>query len=92
MRLAEQEIVNAVCLHMAERKRLKPNDVDVELMWDEDLGFSAEIFAEGRSQILTQGNLLEAIAQYLINQYQMQVFWDQIRLSLEEEIIADIAV
>lgn len=92
MRLAEQEIVNAICLNMAERKRLKPNDVDVELMWDEDLGFSAEVFAEGRSQILTQGNLFEAIVQYLFNQYQMRVFWDQIQLSLDEEIIAEIAV
>ncbi|KRF34528.1 DUF2653 family protein [Paenibacillus sp. Soil787] len=92
MRLTEQEIVNAICLYMAERKRLKPNDVDVELMWDEDLGFSAEIFAEGRSQILTQGNLLEAIVQFLFNQYQMRVFWDQIRLSLDEEIIAEIEV
>ncbi|MBD0381437.1 DUF2653 family protein [Paenibacillus sedimenti] len=92
MRLGEQEIVNAVCLNMAERKGLKPTDVDVELMWDEDLGFSAEIFAGGRSQILTHANLREAIVQYLFNSYQMRVFSDQIRFNLEEEIVADIAV
>lgn len=92
MRLAEQDIVNAICLSMAERKQLKPNDIDVELMWDEDLGFSAEIFVGGRSQILTQGNLFEAIAQYMHTQFQMQVFWDQIHLSLDEEIVAEIAV
>ncbi|TXK76703.1 DUF2653 family protein [Paenibacillus sp. N3.4] len=92
MRLTEQEIVNAICLNMAERKGLKPDEVDVELMWDEDLGFSAEVFAGGRSQILTQGNLFETIVQYLFSQYQMRVFWDQIQLTLDEEIIADIAV
>ncbi|MEW9701676.1 DUF2653 family protein [Paenibacillus sp. SI8] len=92
MRLSEQEIINAICLHMAERKRLQPTDVDVEMMWDEDLGFSAEIFAEGRSQILTQANLLEAIVQYVYNQYETRVFWDQIQLALDEEIVADIAV
>jgi hypothetical protein len=92
MRLSEQEIINAVCLNMAERKRLKPTDIEVEMMWDEDLGFSAEISAEGRSQILIQANLLEAIEQYLLNQYQMRVFRDQIQLVLEDEIVADVAV
>ncbi|UKS26662.1 YxcD family protein [Paenibacillus sp. HWE-109] len=92
MRLTEQDIVNAVCLNMAERKGLKPTEVDVELMWDEDLGFSAEVFAGGRSQILTEGNLFEAIGQYLFNHHQMRVFRDQIQFILEEEIIAEIAV
>jgi hypothetical protein len=92
MRLSEQEIINAICLNMAERKRLKPTDIEVEMMWDEDLGFSAEISAEGRSQMLIQANLLEAIEQYLLNQYQMRVFRDQIQLVLEDEIVADVAV
>jgi hypothetical protein len=92
MRLSEQEVINAVCLNMAERKQVKPTDVNVELMWDEDTGFSAEVFTQGRSQILIQGNLLEAIEQYMYNHYQMRVFRDQIELRLEEEIVADIAV
>jgi hypothetical protein len=91
MRLSEQEVINAVCLNMAERKQVKPTDVNVELMWDEDTGFSAEVFTNGRSQILVQGNLLEAIEQYMYNQYEMRVFRDQIELRLEEEIVADIA-
>jgi hypothetical protein len=92
MRLSEQDVINAVCLNMAERKQVKPTDVNVELMWDEDTGFSAEVFTQGRSQILIQGNLLEAIEQYMYNHYQMRVFRDQIELRLEEEIVADIAV
>jgi hypothetical protein len=91
MRLSEQEVINAVCLNMAERKQVKPTDVNVELMWDEDTGFSAEVFTNGRSQILVQGNLLEAIEQYMYNQYEMRVFRDQIELRLEEEIVAEIA-
>jgi hypothetical protein len=91
MRLSEQEVINAVCLNMAERKQVKPTDVNVELMWDEDTGFSAEVFTNGRSQILIQGNILEAIEQYMYNQYDMRVFRDQIELRLEEEIVADIA-
>jgi hypothetical protein len=91
MRLSEQEVINAVCLNMAERKQVKPTDVNVELMWDEDTGFSAEVYTNGRSQILIQGNILEAIEQYMYSQYEMRVFRDQIELRLEEEIIADIA-
>jgi hypothetical protein len=91
MRLSEQEVINAVCLNMAERKQVKPTDVNVELMWDEDTGFSAEVYTNGRSQILIQGNLLEAIEQYMYSQYDMRVFRDQIELRLEEEIVADIA-
>jgi hypothetical protein len=91
MRLSEQEVINAVCLNMAERKQVKPTDVNVELLWDEDTGFSAEVYTNGRSQILIQGNLLEAIEQYMYNQYDMRVFRDQIELRLEEEIVADIA-
>ncbi|CAG7648490.1 YxcD family protein [Paenibacillus allorhizosphaerae] len=91
MRLSEQEIINAICLHVAERKQLHPTQVEVELMWDEDLGFSAEVHADGRSQIFIAANMLEAIERYLLKEHNMRVFRDQIRLSLEDEIVADIA-
>jgi hypothetical protein len=91
MRLSEQDVINAVCLNMAERKQMKPTDIDVELLWDEDTGFAAEVTAQGRSQILIQANLMEAIEQYMYTQYEMRVFRDQIELRLEDEIVADIA-
>lgn len=90
MRLSEQEIVNAICLHMAERKLLQPNQVEVELMWDEDSGFSAEVHSEGRSQIIIAANILEAIERYLLTRQNVRVFRDQIHLQLDEEIVADI--
>jgi len=92
MRLSEQEIINAVCLHVAERKQIRPNQVTVQLMWDEDHGFSAEVEALGRNQIFIEANLLEAIERYLWKEYDLRVYRQQIRLDLEDEIIADIAV
>ncbi|SDC45093.1 Protein of unknown function [Paenibacillus sp. UNCCL117] len=92
MKLIEQDIINAVCLNMAERKQIQPSQVEVELMWDEDLGFSAEVEADGRSQVLIAANLLEAIERFLYTQHNMRVFRDQIRLELEEEIVAYVAV
>ncbi|MFE5317300.1 YxcD family protein [Paenibacillus sp. NPDC056579] len=91
MRLTEQDIINAICLHMGERKQLHPSQVEVELMWDEDYGFSAEVHAEGRSQIIIAANMLEAIERYLLTQMNIRVFRDQIHLKLEDEIVADIA-
>ncbi|RXZ81902.1 DUF2653 family protein [Paenibacillaceae bacterium] len=85
MRLYTDEIVNAVCLNIAERKRVAPNEVEVELLWDEDHGFSAEIVVQERSQFLIEANLLESLEQYVYNQYNLRVFRSQISLGLDDE-------
>jgi hypothetical protein len=92
MRLSEQEIINAICYHMAERKQIQPTQVEVQLMWDEDHGFSAEVTAQGRDQIIVESNMLEAIERYLLNHHNTRVFRSQIVLDLDEEIFASIAV
>ncbi|WP_127583505.1 DUF2653 family protein [Paenibacillus koleovorans] len=90
MRLSEQEIVNAICMHIAERKQISPTQVHVELMWDEELGYSAEVVAEGRNQVLIEANMLEAIERYVLKQYDQRVYRSQIRLDIEDEMFADI--
>jgi hypothetical protein len=90
MRLSMDEIINAVCLHMADRKQVKPTDVEVELSYDDELGYTAEVFVQGRSQYLVEANLLEAIEQYMFKEYNRRVFRSQIRLDLTDEIVADI--
>jgi hypothetical protein len=91
MRLSEQEIINAICFHTAERKQIQPTQVEVQLMWDEDHGFSAEVTAQGRDQIIVESNMLEAIERYLLKEYNMRVFRRQIVLDLDEEIFASVA-
>ena len=88
MQLNEQEIINAVCLHFADRKQVKPEEFDVQLLWDEELGFSAEIWMGERSHYLVEANLLEAIERYMLKQHNVRVFRDQIKLDLEDEIFA----
>lgn len=90
MRLSEQEIVNAICMNVAERKQLNPSQVNVELMWDEELGYSAEVTAEGRSQILIEANMLEAIERYVLKQYDQRIYRSQIHLDIDDEMFADI--
>ncbi|GIP32564.1 YxcD family protein [Paenibacillus sp. J2TS4] len=88
MTLNEQEIMNAICLHIAERKQIQPTQVQVQLMWDEQLGFSAEVTAEGRSQFLIESNMKEAIERYLLSEYDRRVFRGQIELDVEDEMFA----
>ena len=90
MRLSMDEIVNAVCLNLAERKGVKPTDVEVELAWDEEYGYTAEVWVQGRSQYLVEANLLEAVERYMFTEYGRRVFRSQIALGLDDEIYADI--
>ncbi|MEB3102737.1 DUF2653 family protein [Ferviditalea candida] len=90
MILDEQEITNAICLHQAERRGIRPQEVSVELLWDEDLGFSASVEIGGREMYLVESNMLEAIERYLLNKYGHRVFRNQIRLELDEQIRAEI--
>lgn len=91
MRLSMDEIVNAICLHIAERQQIKPTDVLVELSWDEESGFTAEVWVQGKSQHLVEANMLEAIERYLLTQYGKRVFRRQITLDVEDEMWADIS-
>lgn len=91
MILSMDEIINAICLHTADRTGFRPTDVQVELSWDEDTGYTGEVWVNGRSRYIVESNILEAIMQYLFKQYNIRAFRDDIRLELEEEIIAIIS-
>ncbi|WP_166241582.1 DUF2653 family protein [Paenibacillus turpanensis] len=88
MKLNEDEIINAICFHVAERKQIRPEQVEAQLAWDEDHGYSCEVFAEGRSQYYVEANMLEAIERYLLKKYDQRVFRSQIQLDIEEEMVA----
>jgi len=91
MRLSMDEIVNAVCLHLAERHDVPLADVEVELLWDEEQGYSAEAWVQGRSRFLVEANLKESIVRYVLHEYNERVYPSQIRLEVDDEIWADIA-
>ncbi|WP_438350986.1 YxcD family protein [Paenibacillus sp. FA6] len=90
MELSMDEIINAICLHMAERKGVRPTDVQVELSWDEEHGYSAEVWTQGRSQYLVESNMIEAILRYLQSEYDIRAFREQVTLDIDEEITANV--
>ncbi len=86
--LSMDEIINAICLHMAERKAVRVQDVQVELSWEEDTGYTAEVWIQGRSQYLVESNMIEAILRYLHSEYNIRAYREDVRLDLDEEITA----
>jgi hypothetical protein len=92
MRLSMDEIVNAVCINMAERHEVPVESVEVELLYEEEQGFSAEVWIQGRSRFLIEANIKEAIMRYVLTQYDQRVYPSQIQLEVEDEMWADIAV
>ncbi|MET1249913.1 YxcD family protein [Sporolactobacillus sp. STCC-11] len=65
MTISEQDIVNALCLHLANKKGLDPQKVQIELLYDDDYGYSAEAYIGDRKQILVEANIIEALRFWL---------------------------
>lgn len=82
---SEQEIINAICFYIASKKQVRPEEVEVELMFDDDYGFSAETFVNERSQILITANLIEAIRLWLDEQNTVDPYSARIELVLDDE-------
>lgn len=63
--ISEQDIINAVCVYISRKKQVKPEEVEVELMFNDDYGFSAEAYVGGRKQVLITANIIEALRLWL---------------------------
>lgn len=71
LKVSEQDIINAICLYMADSKDTLPEEIEVELMYDdEDYGFSAEVFFSGRNQIIAHRDMVEALRFWLSREMQ----------------------
>ncbi|WP_147533454.1 YxcD family protein [Bacillus marasmi] len=80
----EQDIINALCVYVSRKKQVKPEEVEVELMFDDDYGFSAEAWVDGREQILIAANIIEALRLWL-DEYLNRDPFAGIELVLDDE-------
>ncbi|MFM1651096.1 YxcD family protein [Brevibacillus sp. B_LB10_24] len=85
IRLSEQELVNAICLYVADKRQIQPEEVTVELVWDDEYGFSAEVYVAGRQQVLVEANLLEAIRLWLQTQLNRNPYSAALELVLDDD-------
>ncbi|MCL1632958.1 YxcD family protein [Sporolactobacillus sp. CPB3-1] len=84
MTISEQDIVNALCLHLAQKKGVAPQEIQIELLFDDDYGFSAEALLNSRKQILVEENIIEAIRYWLETEMKLNPF-GALQLILDDE-------
>ncbi|WP_026559993.1 YxcD family protein [Bacillus sp. J37] len=84
IKVSEQDIVNALCLHIAHKRQINPQEVEIELMYDDDYGFSAEAYVNDRKQVLITANIIEALRFWLENEMNIDPFSAAIELLLDD--------
>ncbi|MBD8070900.1 YxcD family protein [Bacillus sp. PS06] len=89
--IPEQDIINSICVYVSRKKQVKPEEVEVELMYDDDYGFSAEAYVNDLKQVLITANIIEALRLWL-EEYLNRNPFSGINLVLDDEegIIAEI--
>ena len=90
--LSEQDVVNALCYFHSKFKQVHPSEVEVELMYDDLAGYSAEAYVNGQMDVYNTVNFITAIRLYLEEQLNRDSMSARIMLDLhdDEGIIAKI--
>lgn len=63
--ITEYDIINAICIDQARKSHIQPQEVEVELMYDDDRGFSAETYIHGQKLALQTIHIIEAVRLWL---------------------------
>jgi len=85
IKISEQDIINALCLHIAHKRQITPQEVDIELMYDDDYGFSAEAYVNDRKQVLITANIIEALRYWLETEMSIDPFSAALELVLDDD-------
>ena len=85
IKISEQDIINALCLHIAHKRQITPQEVEIELMYDDDYGFSAEAYVNDRKQVLITANIIEALRYWLETEMSIDPFSAALELVLDDE-------
>ncbi|MFS0646327.1 DUF2653 family protein [Siminovitchia sp. 179-K 8D1 HS] len=63
--ITEQDIINAICIDQSRKRNVQPQEVEVELMFDDDSGFTAEAYIHGQKLALQTIHIIEAVRVWL---------------------------
>ena len=83
--LLEQDLINAVCLFHAKYKNVSPQEIEVELMYDDVAGYSAEAFYNGQLDVYNSVNFITAIRLYIDEQLGRDSMSARIALAIDDE-------
>ncbi|WP_342512018.1 YxcD family protein [Sporosarcina sp. FSL K6-1522] len=90
--IPEQDVINAICFYHARKKYVLPEQVEVELMYEDDRGFSAEAYVNGQQQFFDTADMIAALRLWLKEFLNEDPFAAAIKLVLDDEagIIAEV--
>lgn len=83
--LLEQDLINAICLFHAKFKNVAPEEVEVELMYDDVAGYSAEAIYNGQLDIYNTVNFITALRLYIDEQLGRDSMAARIVLDIDDE-------
>ena len=83
--LLEQDLINAICLFHAKFKNVAPEEIEVELMYDDVAGYSAEAFYNGQLDVYNTVNFITALRLYIDEQLGRDSMAARIALDIDDE-------
>ena len=89
----EQDVINAICLSQAYHNNTTPDQVLVELTYDDDEGFGAEVQINGQMTVLDMADMIGALRSWVKEVLKGDPFGSVIELILDDEegIIAKVS-
>lgn len=83
--LSEQDLINAVCFFHSKFKSVEPQDVEVELVFDDETGYGAEAYVSGSREVYSATTFITAIRYFLDNELQKDSMSAAISLDIDDE-------
>ena len=81
----EQNIINAICVHFGRKVNANPEAVEVELMYDDETGFSAEAYVNNQQYNLSTLDTIESLRQTMREFLNLDPISTGIELVLDEK-------
>lgn len=89
--LSEQQLIDAVCLFHAKFKQTAAQNIEVELCYDDEVGYWAEAYYNGTMDEYKQAHFLTAIRLYIDEQLGRDSMSARIMLDIHDDgMIANI--
>lgn len=65
--ISEQDMINAICLYMSHEKEVEPNEVEVELIYDDEMEteYCAEVTVAHKTEEIQMGKMISALRLWL---------------------------
>ncbi|MBD7944198.1 MULTISPECIES: DUF2653 family protein [Psychrobacillus] len=83
--IPEQNIINAICVHFGRKFNTTPEEVEVELIFDDEVGFSAEAYINNQQHNLSTLDIIESLRQTMREFLNLDPITTGIELVFDEE-------